>query len=311
MRKRKLVSFDWAMKRLLRSKANYEVLEGFLSELLKEDITILEVLESESNKEDKYDKFNRVDLKVKTGKQEIVIIEVQYEREFDYLQRILFGVSKTITEHIVESDPYYKVRKVISVNILYFNLGEGKDYVYKGKTVFRGVHENDKLRLSTQQKELYKAERIADIYPEYYLIKINQFDDIARDTLDEWIYFFKNEEIKEGFKAKGLAKAKAVLDIMKLSEEERRVYAKYADNLRYQASMFQSTYISGEMDGIKKGRREGLEAGKKEGRKEGLTEAKTDVAINLLDILDNDIISQKTGLSLERVMKLRNMQLKA
>ena len=43
---RKLISFDWAIKRILRSKANFEILEGFLSELLKEDITILEVLES-------------------------------------------------------------------------------------------------------------------------------------------------------------------------------------------------------------------------------------------------------------------------
>jgi len=46
---RKLISFDWAIKRILRSKANFEILEGFLSELLKEDITILEVLESESD----------------------------------------------------------------------------------------------------------------------------------------------------------------------------------------------------------------------------------------------------------------------
>ncbi|MDM8553191.1 Rpn family recombination-promoting nuclease/putative transposase [Desulfococcaceae bacterium HSG7] len=306
MRKRKLVSFDWAMKRLLRSKANYEVLEGFLSELLKEDITILEVLESESNKNDKYDKFNRVDLKVKTGTQEIIIIEVQYEREYDYLQRMLFGVSKTITEHIVESDPYYKIRKVISVNILYFDLGEGKDYVYTGKTVFRGLHKNDKLRLSLKQKQIYKTEQIADIYPEYYLIKINQFDDIAKDTLDEWIYFFKNEEIKDEFKAKGLAKAKAVLDVMKLSAEERRVYENYAADLRYQASMFQSSYISGELDGIRKGRKEGKEEGRKEGRKEGLVEAKTDMAINLLDILDDEVISEKTGLTLEKIRQLRN-----
>ncbi|MDM8544109.1 Rpn family recombination-promoting nuclease/putative transposase [Desulfococcaceae bacterium HSG9] len=324
MGKRKLVSFDWAMKRLLRSKANYEVLEGFLSELLKENITILEVLESESNKDDKYDKSNRVDLKVETDAKEIVIIEVQYDREFDYLQRILFGVSKTITEHIVESDPYYKVRKVISVNILYFDLGKGKDYIYKGLTVFRGLHHNDMLRLSPKQKQFYKAERIADIYPEYYLIKINQFDDVARDTLDEWIYFFKNEEIKDEFKAKGLAKAKAVLDIMKLSTEERRLYEKYADNLRYQASMFQSTYVAGELDGMKKGKEEGRKEGLKEGRKEGLKEGlkegikegktegliegKTDVAINLLDILDDKIISAKTGLSLDKVKRLRHKQ---
>jgi len=289
MSKRKLVSFDWAMKRLLRSKANFEVLEGFLSELLKEDITILEVLESESNKDFPSDKFNRVDLKVETGTKEIIIIEVQYDREFDYLQRMLsysyvLGVSKAITEHIVESDAYYKVRKIISVNILHFDLGEGQDYVYRGLTVFRGLHENDKLMLSSKQKKLYKAKRIADMYPEYYLIKINQFDDIAKDTLDEWIYFFKNEEIKDEFKAKGLGKAKAVLDIMKLSEKERRVYENYVANLRYQASMFHSTYEVGESDGIEK------------------------VAINLLDILDNEVISEKTGLSLEKVKRLREMQ---
>ena len=62
--KRKLITFDWAIKCLLRSKANFGILEGFLSELLKEDISILEVLESEANKEQKQDKFNRVDLKV-------------------------------------------------------------------------------------------------------------------------------------------------------------------------------------------------------------------------------------------------------
>ncbi|MCI5117909.1 MAG: hypothetical protein D3913_08110, partial [Candidatus Electrothrix sp. LOE1_4_5] len=86
---RKLVSFDWAMKKLLRSKANFDILEGFLSELLKEDIHILEILESESNKEEQQDKFNRVDLKVRNQDNELVIIEVQYDRELDYLQRIL------------------------------------------------------------------------------------------------------------------------------------------------------------------------------------------------------------------------------
>ena len=65
MSKRRLISFDWAMKKLLRSKANFEILEGFLSELLKEDIRILEILESESNKESSHNKYNQVDLKVK------------------------------------------------------------------------------------------------------------------------------------------------------------------------------------------------------------------------------------------------------
>ena len=76
---RKLITFDWAMKRLLRSKANFEILEGFLSELLNDDIVIQELLESESNKDSATDKYNRVDLKVKNSAGEIIIIEVQYE----------------------------------------------------------------------------------------------------------------------------------------------------------------------------------------------------------------------------------------
>ena len=242
MPQRKLISFDWAMKKLLRSKANFEILEGFLSELLMEDVSILELLESESNKEDARDKFNRVDLKVKNEKEEIIIIEVQYEREFDYLQRILFGTSKVITEHLHESKPYSKVAKVISINILYFDLGYGDDYVYHGTTSFRGLHEQDLLKLSVAQRELYGKEKLYEIFPEYYLIKVNNFDDIARDTLDEWIYFLKNEEIKNDFRAKGIRKAKQELDILKLSDEERRAYERYQDDLHYQASMMESTY---------------------------------------------------------------------
>jgi len=285
MQKRKIISFDWALKRLLRSKANFEVLEGFLSELLKDDIQILEVLESEANKENQADKYNRVDLKVKNSKGEIIIIEIQYEREFDYLQRILFGTSKVITEYMRESAPYSKVVKVISVNILYFDLGHGEDYVYRGRTTFTGLHRHDELELNENQKALFGREKIADIYPEYYLLKVNQFNDIAKDRLDEWIYFLKNQEIKEGFKAKGLQKAKEVLDIIRLPEKERQAYERYSDDLHYQASMVESSY------GI--------------GRLEGREEEKLEVAKNLLELLDDANISRTTGLSLEAVEALR------
>ncbi|MDT8407194.1 MAG: PD-(D/E)XK nuclease family transposase, partial [Methylococcales bacterium] len=91
---RKLVTFDWAIKRLLRSKANFGILEGFLTELLKQDITILEVLESESNPDTASDKFSRVDLKVRNSRQQIILIDIQYDREYDYLQRIFYNASK-------------------------------------------------------------------------------------------------------------------------------------------------------------------------------------------------------------------------
>ena len=254
MSSRKLITFDWAMKRLLRSKANFEILEGFLSELLNEDIVILEVLESESNKESKTDKFNRVDLKVKNRAGEIIIIEVQYEREFDYLQRMLYGTSRAITEHQQEGEPFSSLVKVISVNILYFDLGHGSDYIYRGTTSFTGIHDKDNLQLSSRQQKLYGREQIFHLFPEYYLIRINNFNDIAATPLDEWIYFLKNEEIKDEFKAKGLQKAKKAFSLLSLPEKDRLAYARYQDDLRYQASLIESNYGLGRLEGKEEGK---------------------------------------------------------
>ncbi len=273
-KKRKLITFDWAIKRLLRSKANFGILEGFLSELLKEDITILEVLESEGNKDYKLDKFNRVDLKVRNSKQEIIIIEIQYDREYDYLQRIFYGVSKTAIEYIAEGKSYAHITKVISINILYFDLGSGSDYIYKGTTRFIGLHHHDLLELNEKQKQLFNKDSVESLYPEYYLIKINRFNDIAKDTLDEWIYFLKNEEIKENFTAKGLKEAEEKFSIMKLPEDEQKAYEHYKDDLHYQASMFESSFG------------------------DGYNEATKNIALNLLkEGAAIEVIAKATGLS--------------
>ena len=119
---KKLIRFDWALKNILRDKANFDVLEGFLSNLLKEEIKVLELLESESNAETETSKFNRVDLKCKDSKGKIIIIEIQNQREFDYLQRMLWGTSKAVVECVTLGNKYSDVAKVISVNILYHKL---------------------------------------------------------------------------------------------------------------------------------------------------------------------------------------------
>ena len=289
---RKLISFDWAIKKILRSKANFEVLEGFLSELLFDEITIKEILESEGNKETKEDKYNRLDIKVKNSKEEIILIEIQYNRELDYLQRMLYGSSKVITEHIKESESYAKIVKVISINILYFDLGVGDDYIYKGTTSFIGLHNHSQLKLDCFQNELYKTDKIEEIYPEYYLIKVNNFNDIAKDSLDQWIYFLKNEEVKESFKAKGLTKAKEVLDYLKCSDEEKREYEYYKESLHYQASMYESTFVVGKMEG------------KLEGKIEGKMERDLEIAKAMLQ-KDFDIktIIEITGLTEEMILQ--------
>jgi predicted transposase/invertase (TIGR01784 family) len=243
---KRLIRFDWAVKKLLRNKANFVVLEGFLSELLFDDIKIQKILESESNQETENDKYNRVDILTQNSKNELIIVEIQNTYEIDFFHRMIYGTSKALIENISLGQPYSEIKKVISINVVYFDLGQGKDYIYKGKTNFEGLHENDTLQLSIQQKQTFTKKEISDFFPEYYIIKVNKFNDIAKDTLDEWVYFLKNSEVKDEFKAKGLAEAKEVLDIMRLDKEQQYGYNRYLDYLHYKASEILSLRLEAE-----------------------------------------------------------------
>ena len=248
MGRHKHIRFDWAIKRLLRQKANFVVLEGFLTELLKFDVKIQEIIESEGNQESVEDKFNRVDLLAKNEAGELILIEIQNEKQHDYFHRMNYAQAKLITEHITVGTAYAKVKKVYSINIVYFELGQGDDYVYVGRTRFRGMHKDDNLELSYRQKELYPIKSVSDIFAEYYIIKINNFDGIAQNTLDEWIYFLKNSEIKDDFKAKGLAEAKEKLRIDNLDGREKDEY----DNFIKIQRIRESEITTAVFDGISK-----------------------------------------------------------
>lgn len=303
MIKKQFVGFDWVIKYMLRDKTNYVIVEGFLSELLKQEIKIQEILESEGNKETAVDKYNRVDVLVKNQAGELIIIELQYEAEIDYFQRILYGISKLISEYINEGEAYSNVKKIISVSLVYFDLGLGDDYLYHGTTTFRGMRCGDTLRLSAHQKQFYQFEEIANIYPEYYLIKIEKFTDKMVDQLDEWIYFLKNEKILDSFTAQGLHEAKKKLDVLKLPEEERKAYKAYMENLRYKRSMEETQRWDGYMEGYQKGQELGYQKG------EEITSY--EFAKKLLNSsmnLDDKSISDLTGLDLEIVKKLREEQ---
>ena len=281
-----LIRFDWAIKRLLRNKANFTVLEGFLSELLYTDLKINRILDSESNQNSSDDKFNRVDILVEDSQGEMLIIEIQNQNEYDYFQRMIYGTAKVISEYINLGEPYDKIKKVYSINIVYFDLGQGDDYLYHGRTDFKGVHKSDLLKLSPKQMEMFGKTDPFQLFPEYYVIKVNQFNDIAKDTLDEWIYFLKNDEILEGFNAKGLIHAKEILKLDKLTSSEKALYIKYLEDLSYKASMVK-TWKADELDGIKK-------------------MWNIEMAKNLIKAgADNELISNATGLTISEIDKLR------
>ena len=232
-----LVRFDWAIKHLLRNKANFVVLEGFLSVLLNETVKIHKILGSQSNKNASDDKYNDVDILVENNKGERIIIEVQNTKEFDYFHRILFGTSKVLTEYVKSGKPYSDIKKVISITIAYFELGQGQDYVYHGSNNFRGIHKGDTLMLSQEQKDLYNKQQVYEIYPEYWIIKAEVFEeDKVKNKLDEWVYFLKTGEVQDKFTAQGLSEAKVQLDKLKLTPKQRAEYEAYESSLMRLAS---------------------------------------------------------------------------
>ncbi|MCM1520016.1 MAG: Rpn family recombination-promoting nuclease/putative transposase [Lachnoclostridium sp.] len=269
------------MKHILRDKANFGVLEGLLTVLIGDKISIEEILESESNQDTDLDKFNRVDIKAKNSEGHIVIVEVQLTRQLHYLQRILYGTSKAVTEHISLGDQYDQVKKVYSVSILYCDLGRGDDYVYHGKTTFKGLHTGNDLQVSSRVRDKIIPVLPEKVFPEYYIIRVNEFDKIPNSPLDEWLEYLKNGVIKEDTRTPGLQEARKKLQVLKMSTKERRAYEAHVDNIMIQNDVLSNTREEGVAEGLaagieighERGLEEGLEKGKELGREEGKREA--------------------------------------
>ena len=253
----KYVRFDWAIKRLLRQKANFDVLEGFLTVFLGEKVTILEILESESNQLSAEDKFNRVDIKARNSKDEIIIIEIQNTRELYYLERILYGVAKAITEHISLGETYYKVKKIYSISVLYFDIGKGNDYLYYGQNHFVGVHTGDHLQVNVKERDAIVSRMPAEIFPEYVLIRVNEFDKVAVTPLEEWMKYLKDGTIRPDTTAPGLSEAREKLKYFSMPPKERMAYDEHLSAVMIQNDVLDSAKLEGKIEGRAEGRAEG------------------------------------------------------
>ena len=282
------------------------MLEGFLTVLLGENIRILEILESESNQLSPEDKFNRVDIKARNSKDEIIIVEIQNTREIYYLERILYGVAKTITEHIGLGRIYSDVKKVYSISILYFDIGQGNDYLYHGQNTFVGVHTGDFLQVTTKEKGVIVRKLPAEIFPEYFLIRVNEFNKSAVTPLEEWIEYLKTGIIRPDTKAPGLEEARRKLIYYNLEPAERQAYDRHIDAIMIQNDVLGTAREEGLQEGREEGREEGLQEGREEGLQEGRKESKITIARNMKNVLNlpDETIAQISGLPIDEIKKL-------
>ena len=268
--KSRYIRFDWAIKRILRDKANKEVLEGLITVLLGEPVTITEILESESNKERFEDKSNRVDVKAKTAAGEYIIVEVQLTKERDFFQRILFGTATTINDQIGIGKDYSVIRKIYSINILYFEFGCGDDYAYHGVTTFRGMTKKDSvLQLKTPSEEKYISESTKrmtmpeEVFPEYFLLLVSHFNEMARTPIEEWMEYLKDGAIRDDTTTPGLQAARKKLAIMSMTEKERREYRDFMVSVHAAKDNWDTMRDEARAEGLAEGRAEGRAEGER------------------------------------------------
>ena len=261
------IRFDWAIKRILRDSANKKVLEGLIAVLVGKPVTIIEIIESHSNKLRKEDKSNCVDVKAKMDGGEIIIVEVQLSREADFFHRILFGTAAAINDQIDIGQAYDVIKKVYSINILYFDFGDGDDYAYHGYMDFHGMTKSGSiLKFNNDKEQQYirsNAKRLTppeEVFPEIFLLMVNKFNEVAKTPIEEWMAYLKDGIISDDTKDPGLQEARKKLDIMKMSKEEQRAYRDYMVSVYSTQDAFETARAEGRAEGHAEGRAEGIQA---------------------------------------------------
>jgi predicted transposase YdaD len=144
-------------------------------------------------------------------------------------------------------------------------------------------------------------------------LKVNNFNDVAKNTLDEWIYYLKNNTIQDDFTAKGMNKARKVLVYDNMSDEEKKSYQQNVEARRIRDNELFSAIYKGKAEGLAEGKAEGLAEGKAEGLAEGKAEGKAEGEITkTLEIAKKlkasgmlfEQISEITNLSIEEINQI-------
>ena len=153
--------------------------------------------------------------------------------------------------------------------------------------VFTGVHTHDRLEVNTKEADELRMRVPEDIFPEYYIIRVNEFNSVATTPIEEWLDYLKNNRIKDDTLTPSLKEARQKLLYMTMSDKERRAYDKHMDDIMVQNDV--------------------LDTAKREGRAEGEQSKAIDIAKNLKSMgLSISDIMKATGLSEDDINRSRH-----
>lgn len=281
-----LISFDYAIKYLLKNKGDYDIIEGFISALFASQgyppIKINALLDTESNKEGLEMKKSIADLVVEDGEGNKYIVEIERAYTPNFMHKACFNSSRLVVDGIYGNQDYTTIKKIFHISLLYFSTKEMQKPVYHGKTIVHEVDTKHPVDISIANEGLVIF-NTPNVFPEYFFISVPMFDDVINSEIDEWLYVMKHSEIKQGFKSPYMAKVAERLSVIKMSSEERNEYIYYQKQSVHSQDILNAARAEGEAKGIKK------------------------TALNMLkQKLDDKLISSVTGLSLEEILKLKN-----
>ena len=275
---------DIAFKKIFGDENKTEVLISFLNSILEfentKQIKSLTILNPYQIPQLKDYKNTVLDIKAKNQDDEEFIVEMQVVKDTNFSKRSLYYTSKSYVNQIKKAEEYYKLKKVYFVGILDFAIFDNDDYLSQHLILDTKTHKQELKDFEFNFIELKK-----------FTLKLSQCNTIAK----KWIYFIQNassfDMIPNEYKdIKEFTTALESASMYIWSQKELEVY----DYISMQEGKRISELQTAKLDGIEEGMQKGIE------------KEKINIAKNLLDILDDETISLKTGLSIAQIKNLRS-----
>ena len=287
-----LISFDYAIKYLLKDQSGYEIVEGFISSLLQSEgygpVKIKMLLESESNREEPSLKKSVADVVVEDEQGNSYIVEIERSFTASFIHKACFNSSRLIVDSVKGGADFSTIKKIFHITILYFEWNQMKTPVYHAQMVANEVGSRIPLDLEFFDVRGTKFE-VHNVFPEFFFICVPLFNDVIKQELDEWLYVMKNSEIKDDFKSPYMKQVEDRLNVLKMNQAEHYDYLKYEKD----ACSQRDALAAAEEKGIEKG----IEKGKAEAEAKAKME-KIEIAKELLSLgMNREFICKTTKLS--------------
>ena len=275
---------DFGFKKLFGTEPNKDLLIDFLNELIKEEgkITDIEYLNTERLGNFKTDRKAIFDLYCKNEKGEKFIVEMQKAKLNFFKDRSIYYSTFPIQEQGVKGEWDFNLKAVYTIGLLDFVFDDNKD----NSEYF---HHEVKL-MDTKTKTVF-FDKLTYIYIE--MPKFKKEETELENRFEMWLYVLKNmpnlQDIPPKLQERIFKKVFRVAEIANFSKEERMDYEDSLKKYRDLKGVVNTAREEGKLEGIKEGKLEGFK----------------EIAKNLLDVLDDETISEKTGLSIEEIKRMR------